>query len=163
MCCQNWSQTSVSQSAVCCCRRWAGNESGCAAKTCLVLVECFVWFWSIFFWFWSIFFLVLVNLFVGSGRLFFGFWSSSTAMISEAAPPKLFAVPMIPSNSAAADQGGPPWPSDALLIESNRISNRSNRSSQKFSNGRKIARMARILTIFGRNEPERHNLNFQKF
>ena len=60
-------------------------------------------------------------------------------------------------------QGGPPWPSDAISIESNGISNRSNRNSQKFSNGRKIARMARILTIFGRNRSSRRNLSFQKF
>ena len=61
------------------------------------------------------------------------------------------------------NQGGPPWPSDAISIESNGISNRSNRNSQKFSNGRKIARMARILTIFGRNRSSRRNLSFQKF
>ena len=60
-------------------------------------------------------------------------------------------------------QGGPPWPSDAISIESNGISNRSNRNSQKFSNDRKIARMARILTIFGRNRSSRRNLSFQKF
>ena len=33
----------------------------------------------------------------------------------------------------------------------------------KFSNGQKIARMARILTIFGRNRPSRRNLSFQIF
>ena len=60
-------------------------------------------------------------------------------------------------------QGSPPWPSDTISIESNGISNRSNRNSQKFSNGRKIARMARILTIFGRNRSSRRNLSFQKF
>ena len=65
--------------------------------------------------------------------------------------------------SGCTCQGGPPWPSDAISIESNGISNRSNRNSQKFSNGRKIARMARILTIFGRNRSSRRNLSFQKF
>ena len=60
-------------------------------------------------------------------------------------------------------QGGPPWPSDTISIESNGISNRSNRNSQKFSKRRKIARMARILTIFGRNRSSRRNLSFQKF
>ena len=56
-----------------------------------------------------------------------------------------------------------PWPSDAISIESNGISNRSNRNSQKFSNGRKIARMARILMIFGWNRSSRRNLSFHKF
>ena len=60
-------------------------------------------------------------------------------------------------------QGGPPWPSDAISIESNGISNRSNRNSQKFSNGRKIARMTRIFTIFGWNQSSRRNLSFRKF
>ena len=59
-------------------------------------------------------------------------------------------------------QGGPPWPSDAISIESNGISNRSNRKSQKSSNGRKIARMARILTIFGPFESHRRQLQFPK-
>ena len=33
----------------------------------------------------------------------------------------------------------------------------------KISNGRKIARVAWILTIFGRNRSSRRNLSFQKF
>ena len=60
-------------------------------------------------------------------------------------------------------QGGPPWPSDAISIESNGISNRSNRNSQTFSDDRKIARLARILMIFERNRSSRHNLTFQNF
>ena len=50
-----------------------------------------------------------------------------------------------------------------LSIESNRISNRSNRKSQKSSNGLKIARMARIFTIFGPNESSRRDLFLKKF
>ena len=49
-----------------------------------------------------------------------------------------------------------------MSIESNGISNRSNRNSQKFSNDRKIARMARILTIFGPFEPQWRQLQFPK-
>ena len=60
-------------------------------------------------------------------------------------------------------QGDPPWPSDAISIESNGISNRSNRNSQKLINGRKFARMARIVTIFGQNRSSRRNLSFQNF
>ena len=60
------------------------------------------------------------------------------------------------------NQGGPRRPSDATSIESNRISNRSNRNLQNNSNGRKIARMARIWAIFGRLWSSRRNLSFQK-
>merc|ERR1712139_570192 len=59
--------------------------------------------------------------------------------------------------------GDPPRPSDAISIESNGISNRSNRKSQKSSNDRKIARMARILTIFGRNRFVLARSIFSKF
>ena len=45
-------------------------------------------------------------------------------------------------------QGGPQRSFGSVSIESKKISNRSNRKSPKSSNGRKIARMARILTIF---------------
>ena len=60
-------------------------------------------------------------------------------------------------------QGGPPRQSDAISIESKGISNRPNRKSQKSSNGQKIARMAQILTIFGRNSSSQRNLSFQNF
>ena len=45
-------------------------------------------------------------------------------------------------------QGGPQRSFGSVSIESKKISNQSNRKSPKSSNGRKIARMARILTIF---------------
>ena len=37
------------------------------------------------------------------------------------------------------------------------------KAKQKSLNGRKIARMARILTIFGPNESSRRDLFFEKF
>ena len=92
--------------------------------------------------------------------------SLSTPTISTRQPPPQpppAKLDMTPLNGYCV--GGPPWPSDAISIESNGISNRSNRSnrnSQKFANGRKIVRMARILTIFGRNRSSRGNLSFQK-
>ena len=61
------------------------------------------------------------------------------------------------SEESVRCQGGPAWPSDAISIESIGLSNRSNRNSQTFSNGRKIARMAWILTIFGPNESSYHD------
>ena len=66
-------------------------------------------------------------------------------------------------NEGTVSGRGEPRRSDAISVESNGISNRSNRKLQKSSNGRKIARMARILTIFGRNRSSRHNPSFQKF
>ena len=87
--------------------------------------------------------------------------STPTISTRQPPPPPPAKLDMTPLNCYYV--GGPPWPSDAISIESNGISNRSNRNSQKNSNDRKIARMARILTIFGRNRSSRRNLSFQKF
>ena len=69
---------------------------------------------------------------------------------------------VVPGTLPCYSQSGPPRPSDAISIEPNGISNRPNRKWQKYSNGQKIARMARILMIVWWNRSSQRTLSFQK-